>query len=102
MSLIGWVRSQGTALRLAQLAVFIAFLATARSYGEVLRLGWAAGPSFGFAAAAPYLIGGNIGLGFTWAAVLLYFAGRHRLTIAAVALMTAALIVYKAMAIGLG
>ena len=96
------LRTQLTLHRLAQAAIFIQFVASARSYGEVFRLSWEAGQSFTFAMAVPYLIGGNIALGFTWASSMLYFAGRDRLVLVATALMIVVLLIYKAMAIGLG
>jgi hypothetical protein len=92
--------TERTAERAARIAITSQFLALVRTLGEVYRLRHARGAAFALADAMPYVTGGVMAACFCWLAVTLYFFGRRRMVIAAAACIVAAMLAYKAWAIG--
>lgn len=93
-----WLTSQ----RLAQLAIIIELVVIARVLGEIYRLHAEYGAAFTLDAAMTWLTGALVALAFLAVSVGLHFAGRDRLAALAAVVMVLVLIIYKAMAIGLG
>jgi hypothetical protein len=102
MTLVATARRQVTARRLAQASILLEIVIIARTLGEVYRLRAEQGAAFTFDAAMAWLTGALIALAFLAAGALLHFAGHNRLAIATAVVLVATLIVYKAIAIGLG
>jgi len=91
-----------TSQRLAKLAIILELVVVARVLGEIYRLRAANGAAFTLDAAMVWLTGALVALAFLTVSVGLYFARRERLAGLMAAVMVIVLIIYKAMAIGLG
>jgi hypothetical protein len=93
-----WLTSQ----RLAQVAIALELVIVARALGEIYRLRAMSAAAFTLDAAMIWLTGALLALAFLALSVGLYFAGRDRLAGLTAVAMVIVLIIYKALAIGLG
>ena len=102
MGLADKLRQWWTSRRLAQLAIAIELAVIARVLGEIYRLRALNGAAFTLDAALVWLTGALVALAFLAVSLALYFAGRDRLAGVTAIAMVIVLIIYKAIAIGLG
>ena len=83
------------AQRWAQAGITIQFLALVRCLGEVYRLRGLRGGALALEDVQPFIAGALVAAVLCWAAVTLYFFGRHRAAAAVAALTVAALVALK-------
>ena len=77
------------------------FLALVRTLAEYYRLEYMRGSSLELAEVAPYLTGALMAAVGVWGAVIAYFVGYHRLSTGIVGVGVGAMLIYKAVVIGL-
>lgn len=90
-----------SAHRLAQVAIIVELLVVARVLAEILRLR-AQDTTFTLETAVPWVTGALVALAFLAISIAFYFLGRDRLAGLTALAMVVVLIIYKAIAIGLG
>ena len=83
------------AQRWAKIGITIQFLALVRCLGEVYRLRRLHGGALVLDDVQPFIAGALVAAVLCWAAVTLYFFGRHRAAVAVSALTVLALVALK-------
>ena len=81
--------------RLAQVGIFVQFLALVRTLAEFFRLQQVHGPALAIATVAPYVGAALLAAVLTWTAVLCYFAGRDRAAVGVAGVTILALLIIK-------
>jgi hypothetical protein len=89
-----------SARRFSEAAICVLFLALVRTLAECHRLRYVRGAALTVGDVAPYITGGLMAALGAWAAVVAYFARRHRLAAVIVGAAIVAMLAYKLVALG--